>query len=98
MPPVHRQGDLRQCGATTIVVGQSTVTVNDRLWAVDNDPNTHGAGNLIAATSGGSGAPITIEDKLIIVHAPDPAQPDNLFHPGPPTDTGQGSGDVSAHD
>jgi len=25
--PVHRNGDLRKCGATTVVTGQSTVKV-----------------------------------------------------------------------
>lgn len=27
--PVHRHGDLRQCGATTVVTGQSTVFIGD---------------------------------------------------------------------
>lgn len=96
MPPAHRHDDLRTCGATTTVIGQGTVTVNGKLWAVDNDPNTHGSGGLIP-----SGATVTIEGKLVIVHAADSAQPDNLCIPiGPPHCnplTAQGSSDVSAY-
>lgn len=45
---VHRQDDTRACGATTIVTGQSTVYCNGKLVSVDGDPNTDGAGGLIA--------------------------------------------------
>ena len=76
MPPSHRRTDARNCGATTVVVGQSTVFSNNLLWAVDNDPNTHGSGGLIP-----SGSTVYIENKLVIVHAPDSARPDNLCPP-----------------
>ena len=49
MPACHRQDDLRACGATTIVVGQSTVFVNGKLWSVEGDPNTDGGGGLVAS-------------------------------------------------
>jgi uncharacterized Zn-binding protein involved in type VI secretion len=39
---VHRNGDSRACGASTTVTGQSTVYVNNKLVAVQNDPNSHG--------------------------------------------------------
>ena len=48
---VHRHGDARACGATTIVSGQSTVFANSKLIAVNGDPNTHGAGNLVAGSN-----------------------------------------------
>lgn len=96
MPSAHRHGDLRVCGATTIVVGQGTVTVNGKLWAVDDDPNTHGNGGLIP-----SGSTVTIQGKRVIVHAADSAKPDDLCPTiGPPhcnPQTAQGSGDVSAY-
>lgn len=62
------------------------------LWAVDGDPNTHGAGNLQVA---GDSSPSTVKinGKSVIVHE-SPAEPDNLGHPLPPTSTAEGSGSV----
>lgn len=51
MPAVHRHGDARSCGATTIVSGQSSVFVETKLFSVQGDPNTHGNGQLIAGSS-----------------------------------------------
>lgn len=96
MPPAHLHGDLRICGATTIVSGQSTVFVNGKLWAVEGDQNTDGGGELIA-----SGSTIFIEGKKVIVHAPDHAAPDGQCpipggaHCDPMT--AQGSGDTNAY-
>jgi hypothetical protein len=94
MPAAHRNGDLRTCGASTVVSGQSTVFVNGRLWSVDGDPNSHGSGNLSA---GGAG-PVFIGGLMVIVNAPDTASADSLCIPqGPPhcaPDTAEGSGDV----
>jgi uncharacterized Zn-binding protein involved in type VI secretion len=73
MPPVHRHGDLRTCGATTVVTGQSTVHSEGKLWAVEGDLNTHGGGALIASQTA-----VKIEGKSVIVHQPDNAQPDDL--------------------
>lgn len=96
MPAAHRNGDSRICGATTVVVGQSTVYVNDQLWAVQGDIDTHGAGGLIP-----SGSTVFVEDKPVIVHAPDSANPDSLCIPiGEPhcnPMTAQGSGDTNAY-
>lgn len=94
MPKAHRHGDLRQCTATTIVSGQSTVYVNSRLWSVVGDPNSHGGGNLIGLAAGSS---VFINGINVIVHAPDPAAPDAALHPPPPTDTGEGSSNVYAY-
>lgn len=95
MPPVHLHGNLRTCGATTVVTGQSTVRSNGRLWAVEGDMNTHGGGALIASSS------VSINGKRVIVHRPDNAQPDGQCpivggaHCNP--QTAQGSADVSCN-
>lgn len=72
MAYAHRQNDQRACGATTIVSGQSFVTVDGKLWAVQGDQNTHGGGNLIASKTY-----VTINGKAVIVQN-DSAQPDGL--------------------
>lgn len=82
----HRDTDARSCGATTVVEGQSSTYVNSLLWAVHNDPNSHGEGRLIA-----TGQDVIIENKLVIVHTPDHANPDNLGHTDPMTATGSDS-------
>ena len=92
--PAHLHGDLRTCGATTVVIGQSSVYIDGKLWAVHGDPNTDGNGALISASS------IKIEGKGVIVHRPDNANPDDLC-PVPGGDhctpkTAQGSGSVFA--
>lgn len=90
----HRDGDLRSCGAVTIVTNQSTVFVNNKLWAVKGDRNNHINGALKNTT----GDSILIENKEVIVHGPDQADPDNLCpisggkHCNP--ETAQGSGDT----
>lgn len=94
MPGAHRNDDLRFCTAKTIVVGQGSVYVNGKLWAVEGDPNDHGAGNLIQVYNGGN---VYAEGKKIIVAVGDLAEPDNLFHPFPPTDPSTASGDVFAY-
>lgn len=76
MPPAHRHGDARICGATTVVVGQSSTYVDGRLWAVAGDINTDGDGQLIPSVAG-----VEIEGKRVIVHAPDSAMPDDLCIP-----------------
>lgn len=65
--------DKRDCGAFTIVVGQKTVRVNGELWAVKDDPNSHGDGNLI-----NTGSSVRIAGKFVIVSPGDPAKPDDL--------------------
>lgn len=87
--PAHRDGDARQCGASTIVSGQSTVFVNNKLASVNQDPNSHGEGRLSAHCNN-----VYIENKLAVNHTPDKAGGDLADHPMPPTDTAQGSPDV----
>tara|TARA_B100001778_G_scaffold52674_1_gene39824 strand:+ start:7045 stop:7338 length:294 start_codon:yes stop_codon:yes gene_type:complete len=76
MPATHRDTDPRTCGATTIVEGQSTVFINSLLQSVNGDPNTHGAGNLIAACKN-----VFVGGILCVNHTPDNAAADNLCPP-----------------
>ena len=46
----HRNTDSRACGATTVTAQAKNVYVNGLLWSINGDPNSHGDGNLIAAT------------------------------------------------
>lgn len=78
MPAAHRNNDLRACGAKTEVIGQSTVYVNGRLWAVDGDIDDHcdPKGPLDP-----SGVTVFIEGKNVIIvgdgfYAPDYQPPD----------------------
>lgn len=93
MPGAHRNDDLRYCMAKTIVVGQSTVRVNGKLWAVQDDPNTHGEGNLKSVV----GSTVHIEGKRVIVAVGDIALPDLALHPVPPTDPATASANVKAY-
>jgi len=54
MPPVHRDTDLRFCGASTIALLQQTVFVNNKLAAVVGDISTHpvSLGSLASGLSG----------------------------------------------
>lgn len=72
MAKAHRDQDQRSCGALTTVSGQSFVTIEDKLWAVEGDQNTHGGGQLIATKTY-----VTINGKAIIVQN-DPAAQDQL--------------------
>lgn len=90
MTAAHRQDDLRVCGATTIVTGQSSVFVNGKLWAVDGDQNSHVGGALNPA-----GTTVKINNKKVVVVG-DPASAD-LLHPPPPTDASTGSGNVNCY-
>jgi hypothetical protein len=67
----HLHGHLRECGAKTVVINQTTVFVNNRLWAVKGDPNDHQEGKLV-----NTGTSVFIGGIPVIVHAPDPATPD----------------------
>lgn len=70
---IHRHGDARACGATTIVSGQSTVFANSKLIAVNGDPNTHGAGNLVAGSNN-----VFINSIAVVNHSADGSAADNL--------------------
>ena len=73
---IHRLGDSRTCGATT-VVRQSTVRANKRFISIQGDPNTHGAGALRATETVGK---VRINSIPVILQN-DPASPDSLCPP-----------------
>ncbi len=79
MAGVHRNGDARVCGASTVVSGNSTVFANGKLVSVSGDPNSHNDGALIH-----SGTTVFVEGINIIING-DSAAPDALCVPiGPP--------------
>lgn len=86
MTEVHRDTDSRICGAQTVVAGNTTVFVNNLLASVDQDPNSHGSGPIIASTNN-----VFVHNKLIVENG-DAADPDDLCpippHCGPDTDSG----------
>lgn len=71
----HRATDARSCGATTLVTGQTFLTVDGKLWAVNGDKNTHGNGDLITTHNW-----LTINGKGVIVVG-DHASSDGLCAP-----------------
>ena len=91
MPAVHRDEDARVCGAITQVSGNGNVYANGKLISVNDDPNNHIDGNLIAGSNS-----VYINSKLVVLHTPDSAIADALCpiapHCKPVTDGG--SGDV----
>ena len=97
MPRAHRDGDTRYCTAVTIVTNQSTVFVNDKLWAVEGDECSHGGGPLKAKFPPKN---VNVEDKLVIVSpsADTAFSPDGYGHPpaggGGGDDPANASGDV----
>lgn len=74
MPGAHRDTDSRFCGAETIVTGQSTVSVNGLLWAVDGDKDTHCNMGALIPVYGALN--VYIEGKLVICAVGDSAAPD----------------------
>ena len=72
MPAIHRNGDARACGATTIVTGQSTVFANGKLVSVNGDENSHGAGALIAGSKN-----VFAEGIAVVNNTPDFAAEDD---------------------
>jgi hypothetical protein len=95
MPGAHRDDDDRFCGAITIVTGQSTVFVNNKLWAVEGDLDTHCNEGALIASYGPKN--VFIGGKNVICAVGDTAAPDNscaIPHPGPPTNPRGHSMDV----
>ena len=87
MADVHRNTDTRVCGATTTVVGNIDVFANNLLVSVNGDPNSHGAGELIAHSN-----EVYADNILTVNHTPDTANADNKCpvppHCAPETDKG----------
>jgi hypothetical protein len=63
MPEIHRHGDSRACGATTVVSGQSNVYAGGQLVSVNGDNNTDGAGGLVAAC-----AEVFVNSKKVVIN------------------------------
>lgn len=79
MPGVHRHDDIRYCGAKTVVSGQSSVYVEGKLVAVEDDKSSHGGARLKPVYGAQN---IYINGKLVICAAGDEAkEPDNKNHP-----------------
>lgn len=71
MPGVHRDGDSRACGASTLA-SNPNVYVNNKLAAVDGNPNSHGGGALSAACNN-----VYIGNILVVIQT-NSAAPDSL--------------------
>jgi hypothetical protein len=75
-------------------VGQDSVTVNQLLWAVQGDVNSHGNGQLHLSPDGS----VTIHGIPVVTHTPTTADTDDLLvspHDNP--ETAGGSGNVTAY-
>ena len=70
---IHRHGDARVCGATTVVSGQSTVFANSVLVSVNGDPNSQGSGGLVAGSNH-----VFINSIAVVNNSADGAAADNL--------------------
>ncbi len=75
MPAAHRDTDSRSCGATTVSVQGRNVYVNNLLWSIDKDPNSHGSGALSAATNN------VFIGGIAVCNNNDNAAPDDLCAP-----------------
>jgi uncharacterized Zn-binding protein involved in type VI secretion len=73
---IHRNGDARACGASTIATNQSSVYINGQLVAVENDQNSHGGGGLISISNKG----VYAETKKIIIVGDTAQTPDISNH------------------
>ena len=95
--PIHRHGDSRVCGASTVVSGNTSVFANNVLVSVNGDPNSHGAGALSAGSNF-----VYCHTIAVVNHTPDTAAADALCVPvGPPhcgPSTAEGSPDVYVGD
>jgi hypothetical protein len=96
MPGAHRNTDDRICTAITKVIGQDSVFVNNLLWAVEGDIDTHCDEGALIASYGAKN--VYINNKLVICAVGDTAEPDHeacvIPHPDPSTDPKGHSMDV----
>lgn len=88
MVAIHRNNDSRSCGATTTVVGQSTVFLNGELISVEGDPCSHGAGSLTADNNSGN---LFVNGKKVVFNGSS-ANPDKLRHKNPAAASGSPNG------
>jgi uncharacterized Zn-binding protein involved in type VI secretion len=76
MPRAHRDTDKRNCGARTVAQSRK-VFVNNLLFSIHGDPNTHGGGGLIASV------PNVYVNGIRVIVLNDNANPDKIC-PIPP--------------
>lgn len=88
MPEIHRDGDQRSCGATTRVIGQSTVYLNGKLVSVEGDICSHGGGALKADNNTSKWY---INGKKVVYNQSG-ASPDLLGHINPKAASGSSDG------
>jgi uncharacterized Zn-binding protein involved in type VI secretion len=81
MAVIHRNSDLRTCGASTIA-SQSKVTVGGQAVARVGDVESHGGGAFNE-----NGRKVSI-DGIHVVCIGDSAVTDSLLHPDPAAATG----------
>ena len=91
MVAIHRHGDARACGATTIVSGQSTVYSNGNLVSIHGNLNSHWGGALVARSKN-----VFIKGIAVVNHTPDSAAEDDEGHSS--TQTAEGSPNVNVGD
>lgn len=99
MPGAHLDTQSRKCGAATIVSHQNNVYVNNLLWAVEGDLDTHcNQGALIAAYGAQN---VYINGIKVICAVGDTAAPDYLgcviLHPSGATDPLGHSADTNVY-
>ena len=76
MVAVHRHGDARACGATTVVTTNSTVFANGKLISVNGNANSHNSGALTAGSNH-----MYCHSTLVVNNTPDSAAADSLCIP-----------------
>jgi len=89
MAKVHRHGDARSCGATTVVSVNTNVFANEKLIAVHGNLNTHGAGALVAGSKN-----VFIKGIAVVNHTPDAGLADDANHNSTPTAAGSANVNV----
>lgn len=81
MAIIHRNNDIRTCGALTIA-SQSKFTIGGQACALVGDVESHGGGAFLT-----NGVKMTIGGKSVI-RIGDAADTDNALHPNPAAATG----------
>ena len=77
MAEVHRNGDSRSCGASTVSGQGKNVFANGKLVSINGDPNSHGGGALSASVNQ------VFVGGTMIVDKGDSASADSLCPSGP---------------
>ena len=76
MPGAHRDQDGRKCGAKTIVTVNTSVKVNGKLWAIEDNECDHTGGPLKPVV----GDSVKVHGVKVIVFGDEAKSPDNSGH------------------